>query len=177
MYDIAVIQIGLDNDLIVVSEDVSSISVCVELIEGNACYRPVNARLLTRDGSAKGIGCINGHVRYNPFLILAFVGGEDYDCTISVISFPVGSRPGAKFCASINIADDLVEESTEEFTVHLEVVDLNIVIPPAATSYVTVRILDDDGKTIMLMFFVYSVDHYLIPFQNLTFSSMQIHLW
>ena len=49
-----VLQIGLQQEVYEVYENASFVTVCIELLEGCACYRPVNARLYTEDGNATG---------------------------------------------------------------------------------------------------------------------------
>ena len=51
-----VLQIGFQQDVYEVSENDSFVTVCIELLEGSACCRPVNARLYTKDGNATGTG-------------------------------------------------------------------------------------------------------------------------
>lgn len=55
---------------------------------------------------------------------------------------PVGSQPGDPICFGINIIDDNIAENSENFTVHLEVQDLNAVVAEPY-SYATIRIIDD----------------------------------
>ena len=69
---------------------------------------------------------------------------EDYSSTIAILSFPAGSEVGAVTCTTINILDDEYFEGREEFFVHIEVDDLNIKVPPAATGWATVYITDND---------------------------------
>lgn len=49
-----VLQIGFQQDVYEVYENASFVTVCIELLEGSACCRPVNARLYTEDGNATG---------------------------------------------------------------------------------------------------------------------------
>lgn len=49
-----VLRIGLQQDVYEVYENASLATVCIELLEGCACHRPVNARLYTEDGNATG---------------------------------------------------------------------------------------------------------------------------
>ena len=61
------------------------------------------------------------------------------------MSIPAGSEAGSVYCTSIGIIDNFYVEESEYFTVHLEVEDLNIKIPPNAFAWATVEIKDDDG--------------------------------
>ena len=57
----SVVQIGLQQDIYEVSENGSLVSVCMQLLEGFPCHRPVDARLYTMDGNATGIK-FNEHI-------------------------------------------------------------------------------------------------------------------
>ena len=63
-----------------------------------------------------------------------------------LVSIPAGSKSGDIYCTQIELIDDFYVEKGEYFTVHLDVEDLNIKIPPNAFAWSTVKIKDDDGN-------------------------------
>ena len=74
-------------------------------------------------------------------VILSHAAGEDYNSALTILSLPVGSKEGASVCTSISIINNNETEDVEYFSVHAEVVDLNIKVSRRGA---TINIIDDD---------------------------------
>ena len=78
------------------------------------------------------------------FSTIFTVVGEDYASILTILSIPVGSGVGTIACTSIPIIDNNKTEDVEYFSVHSEVVDLNVKV---SQEEAIINIIDD-GKII-----------------------------
>ena len=73
-------------------------------------------------------------------MVVLFAAGEDYESLLTILSLPVGSKEGDIACTSIYIINDNTTEDVEYFSVHAEVVDLNIKVTQGEA---IINIIDD----------------------------------
>ena len=73
-----------------------------------------------------------------------YVAGEDFVLLDRVVRFPAGSMINVTVCENITLIDDCNYEKPENFTVHIDVVEDNIIIANLSR-YATVQIMDDEG--------------------------------
>lgn len=75
------------------------------------------------------------------YFVIIIVVGEDYASILTILSIPVGSGVGAIACTSIPIINNNETEDVEYFSVHTEVVDLNVKV---SQEEAIINVIDDD---------------------------------
>ena len=85
--------------------------------------------------------CVKIKLNVAKRIILLHADGEDYNSVLTILSLPVGSKEGATVCASISIINNNETEDVEYFSVHADVVDLNVKV---SREEAIINIIDDD---------------------------------
>ncbi|XP_064407551.1 uncharacterized protein LOC135352313 [Halichondria panicea] len=124
-----IVKIGFNATRVYVLEDAGLVHVCVELIRGEGCQRPIVLRANTKE-------CPDDAYPADE--------GADFEALWEIGSIAINSEQGSTECFYVNIEDDINIEANETFKIMLEAVDVNVYV---LVDTVTVVIIDDDNIT------------------------------
>ena len=117
-------------------------TVCIGLIEGTLEGHQITSKCIPQKAQHWVCLCIRIKI-ICCHCILVYAASKDFVMIRDIQLFPVGSWPGDQVCFDIDIINDIITEGSEYFTVHVEVLDINTVVP-MAYSYALIHIIDEE---------------------------------